>query len=236
MGNIYTKVDQINRISDEDNRMNNGLKSTFIKLLLSFIFAFASSQLFAAFPATVDNTATIAVPSGVTDPVPTNNTSTDSNNLAIGSISGTVQTDTNSDGLGDAPLSGVTLTLLDNAGNPIDGDSVTPGVQPITVITNASGAYTFAAVPAGEYIVLETDPANYTSVIDIQSADGDTTANTNTNDNQIPVTVTGSENDAGNNFVDESVGTITETVFNDLNGNGVLDAGEGIPNIDVTWR
>jgi len=157
----------------------------FCSLFLSLAFL-SSPAVYAAFPTSVDNTATVNPPTGVTDPDDTNNTAVDTNNLLVGSVSGTVLDDQGN------PLVGVTLTLD-------DGD---PGTVDPIATTQADGSYIFNDVADGEYLVVETDPAGYESVSDSQSADGDTTPNTNTNDNSIPVTVTNAENDANNNFVD----------------------------------
>ncbi|GEP41717.1 hypothetical protein BGE01nite_10080 [Brevifollis gellanilyticus] len=117
-----------------------------------------------------------------------------------GNITGTVLADTDNDNTGDAPLSGVTLTLKDSSGNDIDSDAITPGVQPTTAITNASGAYTFTDVPPGSYRVIETDLPGYFSV---------------SPDTVSPVLVTAAAVTSGVDFVDEQAGSITGTVLAD---------------------
>ncbi|WP_281846996.1 carboxypeptidase regulatory-like domain-containing protein, partial [Olleya namhaensis] len=77
----------------------------------------------------------------------------DAVNACLGSVSGTI-VDENGD-----PVSGVVVTLD-------DGDAAT--VDP-TVTTGVDGTYEFTDVPAGDYTIVETVPAN-TDVVD-----GDTT-------------------------------------------------------------
>jgi len=70
-----------------------------------------------------------------------------------------------------ADAGSVAGTVLDDAGNPLegvvltleDGDAAT--TDP-TATTAADGTYVFPTVPAGTYTVTEQQPANYTSVSD----------------------------------------------------------------------
>src|SRR5207244_3630226 len=60
--------------------------------------------------------------------------------------------DTNGNGLqvaGELGVSSVTVNLLDGSGNPIDGDPVIGGVQPLTTSTDASGLYLFSNLDPG---------------------------------------------------------------------------------------
>jgi hypothetical protein len=76
-----------------------------------------------------------------------------------GSITGTVFNDANGNGVMDArelPMVGVTVFIdLAGTGVYVAGDP--------TSITNATGTYSFAGLAAGQYTVLEQDPAGYTS-------------------------------------------------------------------------
>ena len=54
---------------------------------------------------------------------------------------------------GEPGIAGVTVELLDAARNPIDADTDTPGVQPMTTVTDSNGYYIFENLPAGDYIV-----------------------------------------------------------------------------------
>jgi len=95
-------------------------------------------------------------------------------------ISGTVFEDVDGDGVfsaGDTPISGVTVQIFadDGTGNPT-------GAALDTQVTNGTGDYTFADLdPSTNYVIVETDPAGFVSVTDIN---GDTTSPAN---NQIPV-------------------------------------------------
>jgi hypothetical protein len=109
--------------------------------------------------------------------------------IKLGSISGSVF-------VGAAPLPGVILTLLDGAGNPVDGDPTTTGVQPITAITNSFGVYTFTGVKPGTYQVAETQPAGYNSTSD---TDG---GNINIIGDVTPITILPGQNSVNNNFVE----------------------------------
>ncbi len=132
-----------------------------------------------------------------------------------GSIAGSVLKDTNNDDSGDAPISGVTLTLVDSSGNPVDGDPNTAGVQPITTTTAPDGSYTFANVPPGTYGVVETQPGGYNSVSDVDGG----------NPNQIlPITVAAGQAVTGHDFVEEQPGTIAGSVLKDTNNDDTGDA------------
>jgi len=95
-------------------------------------------------------------------------------------VSGTVLEDTTGDGIGDTPISGVTVTIEDSTG----------AVQ--TTTTDGNGNYTFTVSP-GEFTITETDPSGLVSVSD---TDGN-------NDNMIDGTVAPGDTSANNNFVDE---------------------------------
>ena len=77
------------------------------------------------------------------------------NSGTLSSISGIVFNDANGNGSQDAgelPISGVTIQLRNNAGTVI-----------ATALTNASGAYTFSNLTAGQYTVTEIDLPGYIS-------------------------------------------------------------------------
>ena len=113
--------------------------------------------------------------------------------LLPGNISGTVL-----DSYGD-PIPNVTISLYPDA----DMDGVADvGSIPLTTTTNESGYYEFTNIPLGDYVVVETQPLDYSNVSDSQSSDGDAVTNTNTLDDIIPVTLTTNEFDIENDFVE----------------------------------
>jgi protocatechuate 3,4-dioxygenase beta subunit len=135
-----------------------------------------------------------------------------------GTISGNVSEDIDNDDLGDEPIEGVVINLVDDMGMVVATDT-----------TDANGDYLFEDVTPGEYTVEEVDPADLVSVLDEDASDdGDLVANTDTNDNSIPVTLEPGEDDNDNNFVDEQLGSISGTVFEQLIADGDV-IGE-IPN------
>ena len=109
--------------------------------------------------------------------------------IQLGSISGFVR-------VGSAPLAGITLTLLDDAGNPVDGDPNTPGIQPVTTVTDSNGHYIFTGVIPGNYRVAQTQPQGYNSFGDQDGGDldiiGDVTR----------ISVLPGQENAANNFVE----------------------------------
>ena len=98
------------------------------------------------------NTAVVAAPVDLTDTNPNNNTSTDNDPIdgQPGGISGFVYFDLDDDGVFDAnesPIENVEIILQQN-GTEIDRTT-----------TDATGAYAFAELDPGDYMVLEIQPA-----------------------------------------------------------------------------
>ena len=157
-----------------------------------------------------------------------------------GLITGTVYADVDNDDVGDSPLSGVTIELLDDLGTTVID----------TTTTNANGYYAFTNVTAGlTYQIRQTDLGGYESVKDEDSIDddGDGTddgtdgnanadPNSNNNDNLLSVTITSGEIDSGNDFIDELKNTITGTgaseTLTGTSGNDVLIGGAGQDTLD----
>ncbi|MBK8668564.1 MAG: carboxypeptidase regulatory-like domain-containing protein, partial [Saprospiraceae bacterium] len=140
-----------------------------------------------------------------------------------GSISGTVTADTNNDNIGDTPLANVTLQLK---------DAVT-GAVIATTTTNAQGQYTFSNVAPGNYTIMETDPAGYQDVSDVDTTpdpDGNDGATPN---DMIPVTVTAGEADNDNNFVEEQLANIRGNVKADTNNDNTGDVALGNVTIEL---
>ena len=148
----------------------------------------------------------------------------------IGTISGSVLEDTTGDDAGDTALKNVTVQLWQDTNSDGVPDTLYANTQ-----TAADGSYSFSAVPEGDYVLVEIDPAGYSSISDIDTTDdSDTVPNSDTNNNQIPVTLTAGEADDDNNFVDNQPGNITGTIWLDVDGDGVNDTGEpGIGGVTV---
>jgi uncharacterized repeat protein (TIGR01451 family) len=104
--------------------------------------------------AQISNTASVAVPSGVTESNTGNNSATDLDTLdtALASLSGFVYFDENDDGIFDAnetPLSGVDIVLFQN------------GAEIDRTTTDANGAYLFDDLDPGTYVVREEQPSAF---------------------------------------------------------------------------
>jgi len=140
------------------------------------------------------------------------------------SIWGDVTEDTNGDGAGDAPIAGVTITLKDASGTIIATD-----------VTDADGKYDFINLPAGDYTVEETQPAEYQDVSDQdESPDGDAGDSDTTVDNSIAVTTLPGEADMDNDFVEEGLTSIWGDVTEDTDGDGTGDA--PIAGVTITLK
>jgi fimbrial isopeptide formation D2 family protein len=161
-----------------------------------------------------------------------------------GSISGTVYRDDNNDGIKQASepgIQGVTMQLLDSAGNPVDTDPVTAGVQSTTT-TDANGNYTFLNVPGGNgYRVVETQPVGYldgketapTGNGTVPTTTGNTAADNTISGITVPTPTSTAANDPSNvtGFLFGERGqTITGKVYKDLNKNGAQDTGGANPD------
>jgi uncharacterized protein (TIGR02597 family) len=107
----------------------------------------------------------------------------------LGSISGYVY-------VGTDPLSGVTVTLLDEFGNPVDGDAVAEGVQAVTTVTGGNGFYTFAGIASGTYQVAQTQPFGFNSFGDADGGDPDIIGDV------TPIVILPGENSVDNNFIE----------------------------------
>ena len=140
------------------------------------------------------------------------------------SIWGDVTEDTNGDGTGDLPISGVTITLKDANGAVVG-----------TEVTDADGKYDFVGLPAGDYTVEQSQPANFADVSDQdESPDGDAGDSDTTVDNVIAVTTIANEADMDNDFIEEKLASISGTVLEDTDGDGQGD--QPIPGVTITLK
>ena len=146
----------------------------------------------------------------------------------VGSIAGQVRNDSKGDGNLSAAydgLAGALLTLYTDPngdGNPVDG------VATDTYTTLADGQYTFAVATAGNYVVVETNPAGHTSTNDVLAPNNDRIA--------VPMSTFSAVK--GRDFLDSltpHAGSIAGQVRNDIRGDGNLSASyAGLPGVSVT--
>ncbi len=137
----------------------------------------------------------------------------------VANISGQVRYDANANGNpndADSAATAVKIQLWTDPngdGNPADGEQV------METYTDGSGNYIFTAVPTGNYVVVEINPAGTTSTYDVSAP----------NDDRIPVTMVGA-NITGQDFLDTlpPVYAISGTVYadNNVTNNDVIDGGD----------
>jgi serine-aspartate repeat-containing protein C/D/E len=132
-----------------------------------------------------------------------------------GAIGGLKFEDTNANGArdpGEPPLAAVTIQLSVPAG------------PPQTQVTDASGAFLFTNLPAGDYVLSEIVPSGFTQTAPLAGT--------------IPITLAANGSSLNNvfgNFHGILTGTISGTKFLDVNGNGVRDAGEpGLAGVTIS--
>lgn len=124
--------------------------------------------------------------------------------LAVGSISGTIRIDTTGDRSGNDPQASVTVTLLDGDDNVV-----------ATTTTDSSGGYLFELVPPGSYRVVQTVPAGFIAVNDVDG--GDSTINGDVES----IVITAGVDVAGQDFVNQQAVTIAGIVRADTTGDGL---------------
>jgi protocatechuate 3,4-dioxygenase beta subunit len=125
------------------------------------------------------------------------------------SISGTVFLDANGNGVVDsneAGLAGWGVFIDANNNGAFDAGTDT------RVFADANGHYTFTGLAAGQYHLVENASADWTRTVPLG--------------NSYTVTLATGQSVTDKNFGANQTAGISGTVFQDLNGNGVLDPGE----------
>jgi len=141
-----------------------------------------------------------------------------------GNIAGLVITNEN------VPLQGVPIQLWpddDSDGQP------DPGIALETTFSSSQGQFAFTDIPPGNYVLKQVTFPGYIAIMDGDvTPDGDVVPNLDILDDLIPVTVDPAADDVGNTFMKSNdIGSISGMVFEDLNGDGLFGAGEGIAEV-----
>jgi len=144
----------------------------------------------------------------------------DNSQQQIGSLGDFVWHDLNGNGLqepGEPGLDGVVVNLIWHGANGVfgDGDDVL-----LTTTTAGGGQYEFSGLPGGDYQVevdTATVPADFVNTYD---RDGNL-------DSQVAVVLAGGQNRTDVDFGYAASAQFSGLKFDDVNGNGVHDAGEG---------
>ncbi len=127
----------------------------------------------------------------------------DFGNLQLSTISGTVFLDQNGDGVKDNGEVGLAGWKIRLTGNKID-----------SAISDANGNYILNSIQAGNYVVSEVLQEGWIQTLPANNA-------------TYPITLTPGLNETGKDFGNAQLGTISGLVFNDMNGNGMIENGEG---------
>ena len=160
-------------------------------------------------------------------------------NMINGYVYSDADNDGNHDG-GEAGIPSVTLTL---SGTDYGPDGVAGGGDDVavsrTTTTDSNGLYEFTGLRAGNYRVDETQPAAYLDGKDTAgTVDGVAcaTCSTVTNDRISKILMpTFGITAADMNFGELLPGSLSGSVYNDINNNGIREGTEaGIPGITVT--
>jgi serine-aspartate repeat-containing protein C/D/E len=138
--------------------------------------------------------------------------------VLTGTITGTKFLDVNANGVRDAGepgLPGVTITRAASINDPIAAN--------LSVVTDADGNFTFAAVPFGTFTLTETVPAGFSQTAPPPPGTLSATINF------------AQRSSSGNLFGNRALGAMVSGVkFNDLNGDGVRDSGEpGLSGVTI---
>jgi len=126
----------------------------------------------------------------------------DFGNLQLSTISGVIFLDQDGDGVKDNGEVGIAGWKIRLTGNKID-----------SVFSDANGAYIFNSIQAGNYVVSEVIQAGWVQTLPANNA-------------TYPITLTPGLNETGKDFGNSQLGSVSGMVFNDMNGNGMIEDGE----------
>ena len=152
----------------------------------------------------------------------------DFGNYQNGTKSGTKFEDLNGNGArdsGEPGIPGVEIHLsgTDGAGNAVH----------LHTTTDANGNYSFSA-PPGSYTACETVPTGYTQSYPKATTTGSVACTSPHSGRGWSVSLASGGTDSGNDFGNFRNGTKSGTKFDDLNANGIRDAGEpGLPGVEI---
>jgi protocatechuate 3,4-dioxygenase beta subunit len=145
----------------------------------------------------------------------------------LASIGNLVWYDTDGDGVqdsGEIPMQNVTVHLLDSNGTIID-----------TTTTDVNGYYLFENLEPGDYAIEVVPPAGYGFTLQDRGGNDETDSDIDPNTGRtIVTTLDPGENDMSWDAGLVGIMSLGNLVWNDINNNGVVDAGEpGIAGVTV---
>ncbi|WP_309400096.1 SdrD B-like domain-containing protein [Cerasicoccus maritimus] len=151
----------------------------------------------------------------------------------VGVISGQVLADADGNGVGDVGLAGIVITLRNADGSTIDTDPNTAGVQEPESTTDGLGTFSFENLPLGDYRVVQLNqPVGYISVSDTDGFNN-TINNVIGDENALSLASNG-DTLTSLIFLEAEYGSISGTVYDDLNLSGDYDSGEpGLANATI---
>lgn len=163
-------------------------------------------------------------------------TTSDSNTLAVGTgtVSDTVWYDVNGDGVfgsGEVGIPGVRVWA------DLNNDGIYNETEP-TAITDGLGRYLIEGLAPGDFTIRVAGPNLAGMVGTHLFDDADVPGVPVAGSNAAVVRLSDGENETRADFGFRGIGSLGDTVFNDINGNGVQDGKDkGIPNVgvNVTW-
>ncbi len=182
-------------------------------------------------PTQLSNTTTITDDQASwVDANPADNTSTDTTPLLFGTLGDKVFYDANNNGTFDAGegLSGIPVDVIWAGPDGVfgTGDDLT-----YTSTTDATGTWGVTRLPVGNFRTTVTTTAITAAGLTVNSVDPDGGGNSTAD-----VSLAAGATNLNQDFGYRGTGSIGDTIFNDLNGNGTPDAGEGINNVPVAVR